>query len=450
MAVDAAGDIFIADALNNRIVEVPVGCASSTCNVTVPAVGLNYPQGMTLDGAGNVFIGDSQNNRVVKVQLSQPPALSFANTTVDSTGGPQSVTIQDIGNQPLDAVSPGLVVTGPNFVQVAGSGTPADCTNSFALTPGAICNLSISFEPQSTGSLTSTAVFTDNALNSNPSASQSVALQGTGTPIAQTITFTTPAPATAKSGDLFTVAATGGASGNPVTFTVGVGSVCTNSGTNGATYTMTSNTGYCFVVANQAGSSNYSAATQVTETVTAVKTVKKIAQTVTFTGAPESAAYLSSFTVATTQNSGVKPTITSTTASVCTVSGTTVKMKNGTGTCTVKASWATNDYYLAASLTQSTSAELLGTTTTINKTVAETNPLKVEVYFTVANGTSTAVAGNVTVSAEPGGKACTGTVASGKCLLMFTAAGSETLTAIYAGNTDNSTSTSAAYPLTVE
>jgi hypothetical protein len=125
-------------------------------------------------------------------------------------------------------------------------------------------------------------------------------------------------------------------------------------------------------------------------------------------------------------------------------------MKNGTGTCTVKASWATNDYYLAASLTQSTSAELLGTTTTINKTVAETNPLKVEVYFTVANGTSTAVAGNVTVSAEPGGKACTGTVASGKCLLMFTAAGSETLTAIYAGNTDNSTSTSAAYPLTVE
>ena len=45
----------------------------------------------------------------------------------------------------------------------------------------------------------------------------------------QTITFTTPAPPTAKSGDSFSVAAAGGASGNPVIFTVGAGSVCTNS-----------------------------------------------------------------------------------------------------------------------------------------------------------------------------------------------------------------------------
>lgn len=52
-------------------------------------------------------------------------------------------------------------------------------------------------------------------------------------------------------------------------------------------------------------------------------------------------------------------------------------------TCTVKASWATNDYYLATSLEQSTTAPLLGTTTTITSTVPETNPLKVTVYFTV-------------------------------------------------------------------
>jgi hypothetical protein len=78
---------------------------------------------------------------------------------------------------------------------------------------------------------------------------------------------TTPAPATAASGDAFTVAATGGASGNPVTFTVGAGSACTLAG---ATYTMSSNTGHCYVVANQAGNSNYAAAAQVTETETSV------------------------------------------------------------------------------------------------------------------------------------------------------------------------------------
>src|SRR5258708_9923383 len=49
--------------------------------------------------------------------------------------------IQNIGNRPLNAVTPGLVVGGPNFLQVAGPGTPADCTNAFALTPGAACNL---------------------------------------------------------------------------------------------------------------------------------------------------------------------------------------------------------------------------------------------------------------------------------------------------------------------
>jgi hypothetical protein len=185
----------------------------------------------------------------------------------------------------------------------------------------------------------------------------------------------------------------------------------------------------------------------VTETVTAVKTVKKVAPTVTFTGAPANATYLSTFTVATTQNSGVTPVITSTTGTVCSVSGEIVTMKKGTGTCTVKASWATNDYYLATSLEQSTTATLLGTTTTITSTVPETNPLKVTVYFTVTNGMN-AVMGNVTVTAGTG-QTCTGTVTGGKCVLTFTTAESTILTATYEGNTDDSTSASASYSLTV-
>jgi hypothetical protein len=170
---------------------------------------------------------------------------------------------------------------------------------------------------------------------------------------------------------------------------------------------------------------------------------------VTFTGAPSSAAYLSTFTLATTENSGVTPKYSSTTGSVCSVSSGVVTMKSGTGTCTVKATWAANDYYLTTSLEQSTSATMLGTTTTITSTVPETNnALKVEVYFTVSNGTSTAAAGDVTVTAASG-QTCTGSATTGKCLLTFTSAGSTTVTAAYAGNANNSTSTSAAYPLTV-
>jgi large repetitive protein len=171
---------------------------------------------------------------------------------------------------------------------------------------------------------------------------------------------------------------------------------------------------------------------------------------VTFTGAPSSATYLSTFTVATSENSGVNPTVTSTTASVCTVSGGVVTMKSGTGTCSLKATWAASADYAAATLTQSTTAQLIGTTTTITTTTVDgTNQLKVYAYYTVSNGTSTAAAGNVTVTAS-GGQTCTGTVTAGKCLLTFTSAGSQTLTAVYAGNANNATSTSAPYMLTVK
>jgi len=267
--------------------------------------------------------------------------------------------------------------------------------------------------------------------------------------VSQTIRFTTPPPPTAKSGDSFTVVAVGGASGNPVTFSVGAGSVCTLSG---ATYTMTSDTGYCNVVANQAGGGIYTPAPPVIETVTAVRTVIRIAPTVTFTGAPTSSVYLSTFNVATTQNSGIIPTIRSTTGSICTISGNVVTMVSGTGTCTLRAAWTGDDYYLPTSLTQSTSATLLGTSTAITSTATLTpkNPLKVTVYFTVSNGTSTAVKGNVTVTASSG-ETCMGTVASGKCLLTFAAAdaGPQTLTATYVGNADDSTSTSVSFALTV-
>jgi uncharacterized repeat protein (TIGR03803 family) len=80
----------------------------------------------------------------------------------------------------------------------------------------------------------------------------------------QTITFTTAAPASAEYNTSFTVATTGGASGNAVVYTSA--GACTNAG---ATYTMTSGSGTCSVIADQAGNTNYAAATEVTEAVSA-------------------------------------------------------------------------------------------------------------------------------------------------------------------------------------
>jgi sugar lactone lactonase YvrE len=198
VAVDAAGDVFVADSGNNRVLELPAGGgAPITLNVMVGDLGLSNPRAVEVDATGNIFISDSGNNRVIEVQMSQAPTFSFATTAVDATSSdsPQSVTAQNIGNQTLNAVAPGLSVSPNSFVQVAGPGTPADCTSSFSLAPGASCNLSISFTPQVVASLTGSATFTDNALNAT-AGTQSVGLSGTGSgqaPViisAASVTFT--------------------------------------------------------------------------------------------------------------------------------------------------------------------------------------------------------------------------------------------------------------------
>jgi hypothetical protein len=143
---------------------------------------------VAVDGAGDVFVADEDNNAVKEITRSAWPSLSFASTNVGSTSSdsPQSVQFQNIGNAPLVASSLGVSA---NFEQVAGSGTPEDCAASgFTLDPGAECNLSIDFTPQSAGALSGTATLTDNALNAGAPnyAKQVVNLSGTGVgPIVQ-------------------------------------------------------------------------------------------------------------------------------------------------------------------------------------------------------------------------------------------------------------------------
>ena len=83
----------------------------------------------------------------------------------------------------------------------------------------------------------------------------------------QTISVTTPAPTTATYGSSFTVAATA-SSGLAVTYSSGSPSICT---VDVATFTMISGSGTCVVQYDQAGNTNFGAAIQVIESVTAQK-----------------------------------------------------------------------------------------------------------------------------------------------------------------------------------
>ena len=165
VAIDAAGDIFVGG--SGSAVEIPAGCVAEACQSVLPG-DLTNVRAIALNGAGDIFIAHRFETGLVEVRRSQAPSLSFASTPVGnvSGGNQQLVTIQNIGNQPLDAIKPGLIVAGPNFALSEGTGALANCTSGFALNPGATCDLRVSFKPQSVGPLESVAVLTDNALNS--------------------------------------------------------------------------------------------------------------------------------------------------------------------------------------------------------------------------------------------------------------------------------------------
>jgi sugar lactone lactonase YvrE len=185
LSVDANDDVFLVtngdaneDQSTGTILEVPFNGSSYSAPVTL-ATGIGYPTGIALDSSGNIFVADSVVDQAFELPRATPPTLTFASTAEGATSSdsPKTVTVENIGNASLVAVSPGLVVNGANFAQVAGA--PVNCTPTFTLAPGTSCNLSISFTPKSTGPLSSTAVLTDNTLNASPSASQSIALLGT-------------------------------------------------------------------------------------------------------------------------------------------------------------------------------------------------------------------------------------------------------------------------------
>ena len=148
IAVDAAGNLYIADTLNERIRKVSNGFITTIAGGGVggfsgdggssTSARLNLPEGVAVDSAGNVYIADVQNNRIRVLT-----AIAGSSCTYSVT--PASLLAPALGGNVIVGIQTGAACSWtvsalPSWISVAGgiSGTgPASVTLVVAPDTGA-------------------------------------------------------------------------------------------------------------------------------------------------------------------------------------------------------------------------------------------------------------------------------------------------------------------------
>ena len=135
--MDGSGNLYVADASNNRIRLITTNGTVSTfagsgtaalIDGTGTAASFYYPYGIAIDAAGNLYVADERNNAIRKITSSgvvttlagsgsvgsadgTGAAASFSNPTgvaVDSAG---NIYVTDVGNNEIRKITPAAVVT---------------------------------------------------------------------------------------------------------------------------------------------------------------------------------------------------------------------------------------------------------------------------------------------------------------------------------------------------
>jgi gliding motility-associated-like protein len=89
VAVDNAGNIYVADYANSLVKKIPVG-GGAPVNI---GSGFNSPTGVAVDASGNVYVADQGNGAIKKILVSDGSIVAFNNL-----GTPYGIAVDAAGN----------------------------------------------------------------------------------------------------------------------------------------------------------------------------------------------------------------------------------------------------------------------------------------------------------------------------------------------------------------
>jgi hypothetical protein len=315
------------------------GGTSGGTTVTVTGTGLAGATAVRFGSAAATITADS----ATQITVTSPPGTGRVDITVATPAGTSpasqghySYTDQPRPTQSISFAVPASATAGGSAALSAtggGSGNPVVFTVDPSSGPG-VC--AVSGSTVTYAAIGSCVIDANQAGNGQYADAPQVQHAITVTGLTQAVSLSAPAQGYVH--DSGHLAATGGASGNPVVLSAS-GGVCAVSGTT-VTYIAQ---GSCVIVANQAGNGRYSDAPQVRRTIT----VKKRPQSISFSAPATGALWSSALLSATGGASGNPVVFTSATPAVCHVSVDTVTYTE-TGTCIIDANQAGNDTYADA------------------------------------------------------------------------------------------------------
>jgi sugar lactone lactonase YvrE len=138
VAVDGSGNLFIADTSNGRIRKVDVNGIITTVagngssgysgdGGSAASASLRGPSGVAVDASGNLLIADTGNGRIRKVALAGLPTLTLANVSTSAAGDYQVIIVGPYGSvtssvASLTVLFPPSIISQPANVAVAVGG----------------------------------------------------------------------------------------------------------------------------------------------------------------------------------------------------------------------------------------------------------------------------------------------------------------------------------------